>query len=300
MPEQKMIEVSRGDLGVKFHTIDGLDAAYNRPVNQARVKEYGKNVGALGISHVTLVQAAPGSYYIVDGQHRIAAISQYGNGHPVFMPATIYTVKEIGDAGRSVSQFISDLNKGRPFSTSDRLAVFSQDSQWPFIFAQHGIEIAHGYGRGRLTWASVLRGSLMAQDCIERSRLTMTKDGTPETIEALWANGDREQIEAAARAMAWWLPVATAATSQKVYTFFSAPALTLAMVAYHENRDRPAALAGTLSSVSHDPFLAAVKGTANVAAMIAILRSCNYKRTTNRLTVFGVDGRGVGVDGRGE
>ena len=299
MPEQKMIEVSRGDLGVKFHTIDGLDAAYNRPVNQARVKEYGKNVDALGISHVTLVQAAPGSYYIVDGQHRIAAISQYGNNHPVFMPATIYTVKEIGDAGRTVSQFISDLNKGRPFSGADRLAVFAHDSAWPTVFKSFGVEPVHGSKRGELNWSQIVRGYLIAKSCTQLGRITSVsrevgsdRKRESDLVAHTWAKAHLAEIQEAARALAWWQPVAAAAARRGVRSLYTAHGITIALLMFDQNKDRPSSLAGAEGAVTTDVSIDAMRGLTHVRLMMAILRSVNYRRSSNKIYVFGKDGRG--------
>lgn len=299
MPEQKMIEVSRGDLGVKFLTIDGLDAAFNRPVNPARVKEYGKNIDALSISHVTLVQAVPGRYYIVDGQHRIAAISKYGNGHPVLMPATIYTVKEIGDAGRTVSQFISDLNKGRPFSGADRLAVFAADSAWPTVFKSFGIEPVHGTKRSNLNWSQILRGYMIAKGCADLGRVTNVardvggkKQREGEVVARAWTCADLVEIQEVARALNWWDPVADAAARRGVNSLYSAAGIAIALLMYHQNKDKPAALTGAEGAVLTDVSIDAVRGLSGTRLMFAILRLVNYRRSSNKLYVFGRDGRG--------
>ena len=304
MPLLEIVEVCKGDYGTKFHMINGLADAYNRPVNPDRVREYGKNVMGLAISSLTLIQRDAHTYYIADGQHRVKAISDFANGKPVMMPATIYTVREIAAAGRTVPQFISDLNKGRAFSSADRLAVFQGESPWPEIFDKHGIHPVHKNSRaGAYTWATIIRARLLADAMEDAQKMgTHGARATPSLIEDTWSTYPEdgiEGIETAAKAAVWWRPIAEAARAERAVTsLYSAPALAIAILLYEQNHQaaekggRAAEAWETVAAqVVKDPALPALKSLSGGPFMMALLRAVNYKRSVHTLTVFGKDGR---------
>lgn len=302
MPSQQLMEVRKGDFGTRYHLIEGQGGGFNRPVNNRRVREYGRNIMALGISGITLIRKTATTYYIADGQHRIKAISDYGNGKPVMMPATIYTAAEIEATGRSIPQFISDLNRGRAFTAVDRIAVFAGQSAWPTIFASYGLNPENVSSRaGKLHWGAILRAHLFAMDSRRNGRICYegTSRKNREALEEIWQNADLEAITKTAKALQWWAPIAERVRlSRNMNSLYSTPAILVAILLYEQNaaiRDgdkwKKDTWAKIGSRIEGDPALPELRGLQFRRFTWALLRSINYKLTTNRLLVFGQDGR---------
>lgn len=302
MPVQQFVEVGKGDFGSKFQVIGGVAGASNRPVNRNRVSDYGKNIGALAVSHLTLIERDGASYYIADGQHRICAISARANGTPVKMPATIYTVAEIESGGRSVAQFISDLNRGKAFTASDRLAVFQEESTWPDVFADRGIYPRHANSKANgFPWGSIIRARIYADSMARKGSLVAPagNEAGPSALERAWHDYPDGGIHETADALLWWTVAAEAArTQRRVTALYRVDALTLAFLLWRQNRDMRdgcararEAFLGIAENVVRDPALAALASVKGTQFYYALLRSLNYRRAGHFLVAFGRNGR---------
>lgn len=296
MPEQKLVEVWKGDYDKRFFQLDGVGGTHNRPVSPSRVREYGKNIYQLAISPITLIKRNDDTYYIADGQHRIKAISEFGNGRPVEMPATIYTVAEIEKAGRTVPEFISDLNRGARFSRSDRLAVFQDYSKWPEILLEHNLEPKHINSKNvGLTWANIMSARVLA-DLLQRAGRLDYIGYTATPIEDAWRSYSEAEMRQTAAALEWWLPVAEAAYKVRgIRTLYGAEALAIAMMLHAKYQKQIASghksYSSPVNGVLNDPMLPGIKALAKLNLRRAILRSINYKRQGHALELFGVTGR---------
>ncbi len=288
-PRTTCVTVSPGDFGTKYLMIENLDGAHNRLVNRAEVREIGRDLSA--ILETTLYLIVDGDkWYILDGQHRIAAISEYALA-PIEMMACVYTLEQVRRRG-GVIKMLKDLNKGRHHNGADKLCILQQNSPWVPIFAEFGLDPAFDKGRTHLTWNNVMSAVAVMNRSIEAS--SFTRSGDFSSHEEEFKSYSDDDIRTVARDLRRWVKIADAVkTERKITSLYGYRPMGIYLLACLENHGSPA-MSGLETRILNYPELRKLvnlAGSASEELFKEMLRAFNYKQTKHVITVFGKTGR---------
>jgi hypothetical protein len=248
LPEQviKVMEVGPGDLDTKFFFLQGFAGASNRTLDRRMARKYAKEISDYTLANVILVEkkGESGKYWVVDGQHRLYAISELRK-QTYAVSTVIWTWEKFESLGISMSDFVSALNQGKAFTPSDDFAVHFGQSAWPPMFQAVGLSPGMSNTSKAYCWHGLVRTFLIWED-MERKQAVARPGGQQRgrRTEA-WESQDPEVVERVrmlAEAMAWWRPVAEAARARKVNSLYATNVLAIAAIMYRENREMILAL----------------------------------------------------------
>lgn len=238
MPKYEQLQVRRGDFGSKYQLIEEGDAR-NRELNERKLRSIAQRWQDASKDTVTLVRNED-SFLIADGQHRIAAASQYFEDE-----VTIHAMVWERDEVRDLADFITAFNRGTAFSTAHLFQVYSNRSPWvkaaekrdmPFVLSR--------YRHTRYSWTSSMRAVANADRWRDRGTFVSKPVGREELTFNFWLDYPEEGIEEVLDALEWWHPVAVTAyrSMQRSGKLFGEVPSAVAISLYRKYRTRPAFL----------------------------------------------------------
>jgi len=277
----------------RFKRLNGWRGAHNRNLYDHVAKKLAKDAESASRHGILVLMADPdnpGTFFILDGQHRIYMASDYRT-EPTTFEAQIRNVDDFDDP---IVVQVEKLNLGTKFSIGAHLANSQAQSRWPDIFEEFGLDPTFNNGRSRLSWPKIMRARIAADKCARTGRLPSGTSNLANILE-MWRTDDEDLIRDTAAILAWWETGASAAAQMKVYTLRSYNALAFAILLWEENREQPHLLEAP-TRIARFNELPLIKGLphSKVRDLFDLLiRGVNYKRKTRLLTILGDDGRGV-------
>lgn len=279
------ITVRPGDWGKKFISV------HNRDVDKSWCRQMVRSWDTVTKSTVTLhpFDETETKWIIIDGQHRIYAASE------VLKKSTTFYAEIRADID-NVRKEIELENKGKKHNIADRLRIYEDMSSWPKVFKSFKLEPVHAQSKFRYSWKLIVAADLTAADYINtgnRRRLSQNM------IMDRWTQASEQDIAAIAEFLKWWEPAVDYAHQSRGLYLASYAVLTWMYVMWFENYGN-SALKGLPQKMAQRPFMEQLRGmTASKFDEVGdiLLRSANYQRRVNLLTLRGSSGRLEDVDG---
>lgn len=297
MPEYAMVTVRKGDFGRKYKLVQEGQAR-NRVMNPRKLRSIAQNWPDASKDTVTLILDTgeagkpDATYLIADGQHRIAAASNFFDA-PINIRAMVWHRNEVSD----LAAFITAFNRGTAFSTANLLQVFIERSRWPELAEGRDLNISMSRFRHmKFSWTAIMRGVALADHWRDNAPFGMKPRGREELTYRYWVDYPQESIAEVLDALEWWKPIAEtmysgAARSGKLY---SDVALAIAISVYRKYQRRPAFLrdarerfmASNQFSVLHVQDIKQTRWFART-----ILAGFNHRASKNFVELYGETGR---------
>lgn len=294
MPRLQQIQVRKGDYGTAYLNLSGYGDANNRILNVEHAKRLLRSWDSVKMSIVELVEIK-GRLFIVNGQHRIYAASNFMNGAATSFQAVIHEQGELEARGIDLLEHIAHANAGKPQTINDLFTMYHQRSTWPYVFKHHGLAPETKQSMGTLTWANTVRSFLALKHSLKNKRVYAASSTIPrEELLKAWLETPSEDIIRTAQLVQWWRPVAEAAKARKINALYSTNALYAAFLIHELNQGSPV-LRDAPMRLLEWPELPNLKAWGRMGQGREMLRellfAMNYKRTTYFLTVWGQTGR---------
>jgi hypothetical protein len=206
MPKPEVIQVRQGDFDTKYLRVNE-DGARNRKLNPRKLRSIANNWEDASRDTITLVSDENGRYLIADGQHRIAAASQFFK-KPVTLTAMIWQRNEV----KNLSDFITAFNRGTPFSTANMLEVYWEASKWPAAAKDAQLSfVLRRYRSLHFSWVALMRGVAIADLWRDTGKLVTKAFNKEQLTQEVWLGYSEEGIREVVAAIKWWRPLAEAA-----------------------------------------------------------------------------------------
>lgn len=298
------ITLTPGCLGRDVHLLDAKDPTYNRPVERSTVNEYKRamddieRVGNL----ISLWRSPGGTLKILDGQHRITAVNE-GDKPRQFL-AVVYP----SDA--PVQAMAEALHKQRGHNIQQSLYITQGRSAWPGAIEGEGqpFLLVHKRSHRRrvipVRWKSFMSAVSGVEDCLVRRRLAPSDHATRDGILAAWL-ADLESLTTTPSFwqtfLVWWCEGLLRVESRQRRTFLSPRILhAAALLRWCNQHADDAVIDRARDRVlnAHVDGLAELRqhmtsGSRRAAERFIhqFLFLANHRARTNRLAIFGHDGR---------
>lgn len=280
---RKQVTVTPGCVGRDF-----FYHPFNRRVDPNWAKELAANIESVTMSRPDLeFLSIDGKLYILDGQHTITAISNHLDSSRKF-DAKIFEADDIDD----VHEYLAAKHKGKVWRTADSLYIHKDKSLWPAAAARKGIELSFAVtNRKGFTYSGLINARIAASNTIERGAVIRTDKGR-SAVQLLqtWTTQDAPMVERTMDAVAWWLPLATAALAHRNIALFQAEVLGLAIAIFERNS--PESLRVTPENFTSDDGLLGLRGVMAFQVLVPrLLHALNYRKQRHLLSLFGETGR---------
>lgn len=301
-PEFQRVTVTPGSLNKLFRFLGMSDGVLNRPIRADRVRAMGRHWKADEAAGSYLVLWDRGDHYsIIDGQHRITAISEY-LGESVELGAIVYPPSYfVGGADTLLSALDGQYNAVGQ-KNSDRIRARAAMSAWPQIFKEYGLELAFDTSRSRITWDGLLAARLRADVSHKQKRvigLARLAKGVSEraAIVGAWEHYTEADIRQTAETLQWWKPIAEQVyQSRKASALSSSAGLQFALLLRECNPHGLGAVSGFEAKVMssgqgvHHPPAVSAAGSNHPRAVIAhLLGIANYRRSQeHRASIYDI------------
>lgn len=307
----RKITVRQGDLGSRFAFLGAEQGVHNRALVGSHLKklEMTWDEVACRTSVLQLVDSGHGFFYILDGQHRIATVSERLL-HPVVFDARVYPPSVLEDQ-ELLLKLLTLPNIVSPQKSNDRLRSTQEMSPWPAVFASYGVHPTfETKGRAKkLSWATCVVVSKNVKLSEALGGVAQRGDSAATGVSRIdlsinaWMEEDPAYIAEIAEAVSWWVEASAGLVGNKERRLatFGTLMVTAAVLVYRQNRDeRMATLEGVRERLLTIPVariseLNSVLGTGstrNMKLTLNYLLGIGYhRRTINLLTVFGKNGR---------
>lgn len=307
----RKITVRQGELGSRFIFLGAEQGVHNRALVGSHLKKLEKTWDevACRTSVLQLIELGNNVFYILDGQHRIATVSERLL-RPMVFDARIYPTYVLDDK-KLLLKLLTLPNIVSPQKSNDRLRSTQEMSPWPAIFASQGVvPTFETTGRaGKLAWATCVvvsknvKVSEAMGDMGQRGTNASTGISRVDLSINSWIEEDPAYISEIAEAVAWWVETSAGLVGNKerrLATFGTAMLTAAVMVYRHNHKERMATLDGVrerlltipVARISELNTCLGVSSTRNTKmALVYLLGIGNHRRTNNLLTVFGKNGR---------
>ena len=238
MPKPAVIQVRQGDFDSKYLRIQ-QDGARNRRLNPRKLRSIAANWDDASKDTVTLVHNDNNQYLIADGQHRIAAASQFFK-NPVTLNAMVWEHNEV----KNLSDFITAFNRGSPFSTANMIEVYWEASKWPAAAEEANVSfVLRRYRSLHFSWVALLRAVATADLWRDTGRLVTKAFNKEQLTQDIWLGYSEDGIHEVMEAIKWWKPMAEMAyhSLSKDGSLYSDVSLAIAISLYrkyHGDRNR--------------------------------------------------------------
>jgi hypothetical protein len=297
--QPRLVSIKKGDWGKKFVPLNGEGDAYNRPLRKSRGKGIVRNWERIRLHTGVVLMPLPGEtdkYWVVDGQHRIwAAADLLGRATTIWARVLDPSKAESSD----MSEAIDTINGQQvSFRLKDNLNNTKAKSMWPDIFRILGREPAYTEKKYELTWPSISRAILYADQSLKGKRIgaLTTRKGT--VVEEVWLKKyPRAQALDRAKAVCWMYDVLDAQTDEvkkKVGHLYGYKAVAMSILAYTLNMNLRT-LETRPNKLVVSPFTDDLKRLGSRAMSVysaAWLKAINYRIVSrNTIMVFGNNGR---------
>lgn len=271
--------VAKGSLGTKFHYFK-LEHGFgfvNRPVNKKRA------LGLVPAWDVVQVKgdlvllkhpSKPDEFLVVDGQHRVYALSESPDFPPLGRKVTATIHDTINDfpstatackSRNAVHRYFYALNSKAPGSilgagASTDIAIRSGENKWLQPFKAAGLVDAKGdfIKPGPTTLSSVMNMQIRLDDCLAKGRVTQEAVKRNAT-EDMSYDPDMAKVQKMAEFLLWWKPIAVAlsgatkASKGKQLPWWGINIMPIVYLIWAQNQDK---LATTLAETEVvDSFL---------------------------------------------
>ncbi|MDP3773927.1 MAG: hypothetical protein Q8Q85_06630, partial [Gemmatimonadales bacterium] len=203
------LTVNPGDWGTKL-----LPWPLNRPVSVGRVLQLASRLD-VDLLFGLMLAPVPGqrdTYFVLDGQHRIAALMEWYKRHTG--ASLQLTVLVLGGERPSAAlgRIIVKQNTQRPLCKADKLTALSGESAWLQEEVARGLPPrAIRASTSQLCWASILGGVLRGRSAIEAKTIHVwgleefyLLDGWLDPVNVNLDPGDVFEF------ISWWEPIARA------------------------------------------------------------------------------------------
>jgi hypothetical protein len=302
----EVVTVGPGDYGRKFFPVDGYDKANNRNINRSAARDYWKVIDSIASTggELRLMPRPRGGYMIIDGQHRIYGISEFGN-RQIEMKAVIVPYSEyerLKENGFNLVDLIINQNKGKAFSPKDDMKARESESTWIEPFTKSGIRPVYNNSASEYNWPAVVRGYLTYGHFIKDGKVGNNPSPriSRNDIAEAWITAPVKDVEEIAEALHWWKEVTQAAHARRITGMMTGSMLGLAVLAYSQNKDLIAdkdriPLDMIYQKVSRFERLERFKDLAKNSnlheAQAQLLAMLNYGAKINMFSIFGDNGR---------
>lgn len=292
MSRLEFITVRSGDYNRKFHALAGFGGAHNRVLKPNNAKLLLSKWEKIQGSRVDLLEAS-GKLYILNGQHRIYAASEFLGGKSTTFKADIITLQDLAERGISLADYVAGANAGTPQTINDLLAMHREASAWPDIFRQHGVEAEPRQLRNGYAYSNIIRATYSRDKAITAGRIVGIDSTARDKILEVWLSYPEAQIAQVADVLRWWQGATKIATQRRVTTLYSGGSLLAALLIYHENAASPVLREAPerLGNWAELPNLGRIAPGDVKTLTSEILFAMNLKRSSYMLTVFGRNGR---------
>jgi len=252
----ELVSIGKGDFGKKFKLVDGtVDYYQNRLMTDSHAKSLLDLWPVVRHTPLMLLYVGNGVYLILDGQHRICAISEILQPEkPIEMHAVVFfSEKDLPKAlekyPTAVSSFVTVLNMAaRPFKVVDEMFTNWITSTWNNVTNLRGLQHLCTWGKTAGTqfkWSEVARGAYLAS---REKHVQVISGPSQKRILAKWNSVDAAFVQGKLDALVWWSDIYQKAQAvwqktpraKKVdfSAFSSANFLTAAFMLYQENHVR--------------------------------------------------------------
>lgn len=149
-PQQRSIRSLPGGGGQMAHRIEVLsladlriDARYQRPVHHAKIKQIAERFEEASASLLLVSERADGTYWVVDGQHRLAAMQRLGC---LTAPCVVYQGLTLADEARIFSEantiratpsYVHVFRARLVAGDAQAQAIFQLVSTFGFVLSEH-------------------------------------------------------------------------------------------------------------------------------------------------------------------
>lgn len=290
----EFVTINPGDFRVKYLELDGFKGACNRPIDPLRVNQYGKVLPGICTTVVVLLEEN-NQLFILDGQHRIAAISTYAT-RPMQIAARILTRPEIHEVSDDLAAYMRGLGTQKPQGTGARLAIFRSQSPWiEHLPARFEESFTFTYSKNRVNWVTLMTSIVAAERSFKRGRFVAFSGGNSSVepvIFDLWLKASPETVRDVFNVLMPWVQMADEARAKRKITWLlGVDALTTWFVVSKTNAKK-ACMKGLPERLLDFDALAAVKQSRSADTALALVAAMNYKRKPeNCVTMFGDNGR---------
>lgn len=288
----EFVTVNPGDFRRKFMELDGFKGACNRPIDPNRVNQYGKTLSGICTTVVVLLEEN-GQTFILDGQHRIAAISTYAT-KPMQIAARILTSKEVNEVSDNLAAYMRGLGTQKPQGTGARLAIFRSQSPWVQMVPDDIADMmTFNYAKTKTNWVALMSAIIAAERSFKRGRF-ITSGGVDEpSVFDLWLKVQKKTIDEVYAVLVPWLKMAEKARTNRKVTFLTGETCLATWFLVSKMNAGSSALRHLPDRLLDYDALPSVRQARNADTAIALVAAMNYKRKPeNCVTLFGDTGRG--------
>jgi len=194
------VTVRQGELGRTFKLFEN-----NREIHRPHARKLAKIMDEVSESGVLDLMRNGSGYYVIDGQHRVFAVSEL-----MSTPVKFYAVVRDADDVEDITKLLIGRHQGKAWQSADSLFITRGGSPWVTVAEDVGFEASFKKtDRRGFSWTALLRARIVA-DAIHRIRGTAVSaaGASMQSLIKIWLEADPEIIQNTIAAVQWWAPVA--------------------------------------------------------------------------------------------
>lgn len=307
-PVVLLVSVMPGDLGDTYHFLpeQGILGVRNRPLDPGRIDDYGRSLDTLELAGELMlleIPNRPGQFYIVGGQHRISAINKYGDRQYSLL-ARVWTLAAVKASGRTLAELVALHNMGRAHSRADDYAIIAPSSPFYVAAIAAGIDLYLRARRARtkpvalydLVVATLLAESMAKNHGPHYNRAIDRASFRPTVMER-FTQPDPALVTETIAFLKWWNKAHLPLAEMGICGMGQRGVLAIGLCFYRENATRPNLADATTSfmKTAQTEVFRKNNGDRTTVDLEGIAESLrlglNYRRASNRFTLFGRHGR---------
>lgn len=273
------VTVAPGDFRRRYLELEGHDGACNRPIDAARVRLYGQSLESICTTTIALLDVN-GRMFILDGQHRLAAISAHATA-PMRIAARILTREDVARVAPSLADYMKVLGAQKPMGVGGRLSVFRSQSPWvehaPRALAD---SMTFNPSKTRISWLSLLGAVIGAERSHKKGYFVSFSATNVDAAEVfnVWLRAPESAVREVFECVEPWIRVAERARlMHKVRFLASATCLQTWILIAKINADSPA-MRTLPERLLEFPALPSILRARDAETANALVEALNYKR----------------------
>lgn len=298
--EMRNVTVGKGDLNTKYLLIEqAIDGGGNRSLDPSRVARYAacledfERAGSL-----VLLSAGEGQpMYILDGQHRIRAISEFGQ-RTYTLRAEIVKLDDIKQSGWDLPTYLLRISDGLARSKNDTYAIYGKESIWTKEATRLGLSEAINYRKRThnstaFGWSSIIGARAAANIMLANNATRYDRKALGALNLTLWRTVDLAMVRETMMALKWWSSVHESAVERKIRGLSQQNVLALVFCLYRQSKylgELEKAGQRLVESPYINEFRYIDMKRSNRANLGLILAGMNYRQRKNIISCFGVTG----------